>query len=97
MKWAALGFVAGCSASSPPPASPAAPAAPAAFVDVNVIEKTEHGGVIELVGDEAPAMKRANELMTQHCGAFKYSVLSEAPITNGSGQTIAWRVSYQCN
>jgi hypothetical protein len=66
-----------------------------------VISRTQAGGVIELEGDRATAMQRADSEMTAHCGPDKFVITQEgeeAVGTDGTGAltATAWRVYYQC-
>jgi len=75
-------------------------AAPAG--DARVIQRTQAGGVIELVGDRGGAMDAANEEMEAHCGPNNYTIVQEGEEAVSDGKetdrvATAWRVHYQCN
>ncbi|HUS27280.1 MAG TPA: hypothetical protein VMZ53_02195 [Kofleriaceae bacterium] len=79
--------------SSTPPGHPA---------EGRVIQRTGSGGVIELIGDRAGAMRQANDEMSSHCGPNNYTIVQEgeesiAAEDGGPRTATAWRVHYQCN
>ena len=94
----------GCWRNSPPPPPIAnqAPPTPTAHPigDARLIARTSSGGVIDLQGDRDTAMPRSLQLMTDHCGKDRFTIVQEGEEAVGTtkGQiTTAWRVHYQCN
>ncbi len=81
------------------PAAAAAEPAPKSG-DAKFVQKNEHGGVLELVGDRAAALAAANRLMTAHCGEGEFTVVAEGEeavaTMPGGRQATAWRLHYQC-
>ncbi len=66
------------------------------------IQKSNDGGVIELVGERNTAIERANVEMAKHCGSEQYTIIQEGEESVDTDpcairpQT-AWRVHYVCN
>ena len=118
MRFAALLFVIGCGGDTKPSATPVSntsgasdPTPPPSTTvgDARVVQRTQAGGVIELVGDREGAMQTASKHMSAHCGPDNYTITQEGEEVvgtdtlagpNASGATVrtdtAWRVHYQC-
>jgi hypothetical protein len=95
--------VTACWAESPrqPPVDPApAPAAPtrdAPSGDASVEQRTAVGGTVSLSGNRSTAKKRADVLMSQHCGEGAFAIVREGEEVIEATNTIEWRVHYECN
>lgn len=66
-----------------------------------VMQRTQTGGVITLVGDRGHALDDANIEMSAHCGPDSYTIVQEGEEPIGSAPTgrlaTEWRVHYVCN
>ena len=67
--------------------------------DARGVSRTATEGVIALTGDHALAERRADELMTAHCGAPGHTVTQEGmeEVDPATGPTkLEWHLHYKC-
>ena len=91
-----------CASSTPAPTQPSnrgagerSPSAAGASTYVEQNGKT--GGVLEMTGDRAAAMRDAEEKMRAHCGGESFTIVREGEeLVEPARTATAWRVHYRC-
>ena len=70
----------------------------AACGTARIVQKTPHGGMIELQGDHSKAMEQANEEMAAACPDFIVVREGPEPIADSAGgsEATVYRVRYEC-
>lgn len=68
--------------------------------DARVIQRTQMGGTIELIGNRNDSMVAATKEMEAHCGPSAFTITQEGEEVIGDSDAMpaqtAWRVYYSC-